>query len=149
MTPESVIPVVVDAPQHAGLGATLDYLAAAPLPPGTLVQVPLGRRQVTGIVWPRRVGEPAGAAQLRPVQQALLSLPPLGPAWMQLVEFCAAYYQRSIGEVALSVLPPELRKLDDARMGKRLERLRRPAPAALPAAAQAQLPPLTDEQQAA
>ena len=85
----------------------------------------LGRRSVTGIVWPRRVGEPAGAAQLRPVQEAMLSLPPLGPAWMQLVEFSAAYYQRSIGEVALSVLPPELRKLDDARMGNRLERLRR------------------------
>jgi primosomal protein N' (replication factor Y) (superfamily II helicase) len=149
MTPDSVIPVVVDAPQHAGLGATLDYLAAAPLPPGTLVQVPLGRRQVTGIVWPRRVGEPAGAAQLRPVQQALLSLPPLGPAWTQLVEFTAAYYQRSIGEVALSVLPPELRKLDDARLGKRLERLRRLASAGLPPTAEPCLPPLTDEQAAA
>ena len=122
---------------------------ASPLPAGTLVQVPLGRRSVTGIVWPRRVGEPAGAAQLRPVQQAMLSLSPLGPAWLQLVEFSAAYYQRSIGEVALSVLPPELRKLDDARMGNRLERLRRMVSASLPPAAEPCLPPLTDEQAAA
>ncbi|MGL6110460.1 MAG: replication restart helicase PriA, partial [Rubrivivax sp.] len=146
MTPESVVPVVVDAPQHAGLGATLDYAAALPLPAGTLVQVPLGRRSVTGIVWPQRVGEPAAAAQLRPVQQAMLSLPPLGPAWMQLVAFSAGYYQRSLGELALSVLPPELRKLDDAQMGKRLERLRRLASAALPPAATPCLPALTDEQ---
>ena len=76
------------------------------------------------------------------------SLPPLGPAWMQLVEFCAGYYQRSLGEVALSVLPPELRKLDDAQMARRLERLSRSA--AQPAAGRRPaLPALTDEQAAA
>jgi len=72
-------------------------------------------------------------------------LPPLGPAWMQLVEFCASYYQRSIGEVALSVLPPELRKLDDTRMARRLDKLRRLA--ADPAAPKPPtVPALTAEQ---
>jgi primosomal protein N' (replication factor Y) len=117
--------VVVDAPQHAGLNATLDYLCDPPLPPGSLVQVPLGRRSVTGLVWRRRLGESATAPQLRAVQSGMPSLAPLGPAWMQLVEFCAGYYQRSVGEVALSVLPPELRKLDDTQMARRLERLKR------------------------
>jgi primosomal protein N' (replication factor Y) len=142
------LPVIVDAPQHAGLNATLDYLCEQPLAPGTLVQVPLGRRDVPGIVWARRHGPVPEAVQLRPVHSAMHMLPPLGLAWMRLVEFCAGYYQRSLGEVALSVLPPELRKLDDAQMARRIARLQRlPPPAATtpdPA-----WPDLTDEQAAA
>src|SRR5689334_13327210 len=45
------VEVVVDAPQHAGLGPALTYLTPAALPPGTLVRIPLGRRKTTGIVW--------------------------------------------------------------------------------------------------
>jgi primosomal protein N' (replication factor Y) len=148
MTEASVVPVVVDAPQHAGLNATLDYLSATPLPPGSLVQVPLGRRSVPGVVWHRRIGEAAVGVQLREIQAGMPSLAPLGRAWMQLVEFCAGYYQRSLGEVALSVLPPELRKLDDTQMARRLERLRRQAEAGT-APAEPSLPRLTDEQAAA
>jgi primosomal protein N' (replication factor Y) len=148
MTEASVVPVVVDAPQHAGLNATLDYRSAAPLPPGSLVQVPLGRRSVPGVVWHRRIGEAAVGVQLRDVQAAMPSLAPLGRAWMQLVEFCAGYYQRSLGEVALSVLPPELRKLDDTQMARRLERLRRQTEAGA-VVADPVLPSLTEEQAAA
>jgi len=84
VTTPTVLPVVVDAPQHVGLSATLDYEAHANLAPGTLVQVPLGRRSVPGIVWRRRLGEPADGVQLRHVQAAITGLPPLGLAWMQL-----------------------------------------------------------------
>ena len=146
MTEPVLLPVVVDAPQHAGLNATLDYLCERHLPPGSVVQVPLGRRSVPGVVWHRRLGEASASTQLRAVQAAMPSLQPLGPAWMQLVEFCAAYYQRSLGEVALSVLPPELRKLDDAQMARRLERLQRHAAPAPHAVAKPVLPPLTEEQ---
>jgi primosomal protein N' (replication factor Y) len=148
MSQPTVVPVVVDAPQHAGLNATLDYLCDPPLPPGSLVQVPLGRRSVTGLVWRRRLGQGADAAQLRAVQSAIPSLAPLGPAWMQLVEFCAGYYQRSLGEVALSVLPPELRRLNDGQMARRLERLdgQSKSPASDEGLAQ---PELSDEQVAA
>jgi len=148
MTEPSVVPVVVDAPQHAGLNATLDYLSPTALPPGSLVQVPLGRRSVPGMVWHRRIGAAAEGVQLREIHAAMPSLAPLGSAWMQLVAFCAGYYQRSLGEVALSVLPPELRKLDDAQMSRRLERLRRQADAGT-VPAEAALPSLTDEQAAA
>jgi primosomal protein N' (replication factor Y) len=148
MAEPSVVPVVVDAPQHAGLNATLDYCSATPLPPGSLVQVPLGRRRVPGVVWHQRIGEAADGVQLRDIQAAMPVLAPLGRAWMQLVEFCAGYYQRSLGEVALSVLPPELRKLDDTQMSRRLERLRRQAGADA-ATAEPVLPRLTDEQAAA
>jgi primosomal protein N' (replication factor Y) len=148
MSEAVVLPVVVDAPQHAGLSATLDYRCDLPLPAGSLVQVPLGRRSVPGVVWHRRLGEAAESPQLRSVEAAMPSLPPLGAAWMQLVEFCAGYYQRSVGEVALSVLPPELRKLDDAQIARRLERLKRSAEVP-DAAAAPELPELTDEQAAA
>ena len=116
--------VAVDTPQHAGLNAPLDYVSTQAHEPGALVRVPLGKRQVTGIVWP---GEPGDEApeKLREVVHGFDALPPLGPAWCQLVEFAAAYYQRGVGEIALSVLPPELRKLDAAQVANRIAKLRK------------------------
>jgi primosomal protein N' (replication factor Y) len=113
--------VAVETPQHSGLGAPLDYESECLLPVGTLVRVPLGRREVPGLVWP---GAPADdTPALKPVLQALASLPPLSAAWCGLVAFAASYYQRGVGEVALSVLPPELRKLDDTQLAQRIGRL--------------------------
>ena len=131
------IRVAVETPQHSGLGQPLDYLASEALVPGTLVRVPLGRRDVPGVVWPGTLApdEPGG---LKPVRQWHASLPPLGPRWCELVEFAAGYYQRGVGEVALSVLPPELRRLDDVQLARRVEKLRKrmadtaPAPEASP-----------------
>jgi primosomal protein N' (replication factor Y) (superfamily II helicase) len=142
--------VAVDAPQHTGLAAPLDYSSERPLPPGTLVSVPFGRREVAGIVWH---GEPTHEAvpALRPVGAALGALPPLGAAWRELVDFAAAYYQRSTGEIALSVLPPELRKLGDAQVANRIRKLQK-ALAAAPAVDAAEAvgaPPLTADQAAA
>jgi primosomal protein N' (replication factor Y) len=116
--------VAVEAPQHTGLQTALDYLCERRLPPGTLVRVPLGRREVAGVVWP---GEPSDepSLALKPIAQVLQALPPLSARWCELVEFAAAYYQRGLGEVALSVLPPELRKLDDAQLTNRITRLRK------------------------
>ena len=45
------VPVAVDVPQHSGLVDRLDYESDRPLAAGTLVRVPLGRRDVPGIVW--------------------------------------------------------------------------------------------------
>ena len=114
--------VAVDAPQHTGLAGPLDYVSDRPLPPGTLVHVPLGARSVPGIVWHGDAGGADGLA-LRPIGATLNSLPPLSAAWRALVDFTAAYYQRSTGEVALSVLPPELRQLDDAQLENRIKKL--------------------------
>jgi len=116
--------VAVDAPQHTGLGAPLDYRSERVLLPGTLVRVPLGRREVPGIVWDTGSGEPA-PGELREVSLALDVLAPLGEPWRGLVDFTAAYYQRGTGEVALSVLPPELRKLDNAQLTSRIAKLRK------------------------
>ena len=122
------VSVAVETPAHAGLAATLDYSSERALAPGSLVRVPLGRREVPGIVWRSRCADASPPDQLRPVLDALEALPPLSDAWMRLVEFAAAYYQRSVGEMALSVLPGELRKLDTAQLAKRLSRLAKRAP---------------------
>ncbi len=138
--------VAVAAPQHSGLTGPLDYTSEYMLLPGTLVSVPFGRREVPGLVWS---GEPsdAAAANLRPVSHANSSLPPLNGAWLNLVEFSSAYYQRSVGELALSVLPPELRKLDDAQIANRILKLHK-ALAARPAAAIETDAPVLNEAQA-
>jgi primosomal protein N' (replication factor Y) len=139
------VSVAVETPQHTALSAPLDYAAEQAWPPGTLVRVPLGRRTVTGIVWGLPTGELPAGAVLRPIEQALTALPPLPEAWRALVSFAAGYYQRGLGELALAVLPPELRKLDATQLGRRLKRAR---PAAVAAEGPA-LRPLTPEQAAA
>jgi len=149
--------VAVETPRHSAVGGLLDYTSEQPLAPGTLLQVPLGRRKVPGIVWEPDARAPGAAPDLpehdlRAVAAPLASLPPLDAEWRALVAFSAGYYQRGTGELALSVLPPELRKLDDVMLGRRLARLRqrvqREAAAGGAAAAPA-LPALTAEQQAA
>ena len=129
--------VAVDTPQHSGLSAPLDYLSPIAHAPGTLVQVPLGKRELLGIVWdaPADAQPPLEDSQLRPIGDALDALPPLNAAWRQLLTFAATYYQRSIGELALSVLPPQLRELSAAQLQQRLKKL-----AKLPATAAASAP---------
>lgn len=128
------------------MGSPLDYACDAAPPPGTVARVPLGRREVVGIVWdPAGAGEPP-SAELRPLGPALAALPPLSARWRRLVEFAAGYYQRGLGELALSVLPPQLHTQTDAQLAKRIAKLaREPLPDAVPEP----LPELTAEQAAA
>ncbi len=153
--------VAVEAPQHSGLTGPLDYLGPQDLTPGTLVHVTLGRRDVMGLVWDDLPGgqdlpegEPLPESELRPVGEALDALPPLSDRWRRLVDFAAGYYQRSIGELALAVLPPQLRDLDGRQLQARLKKLEKAEAAAAKAAAEAPAatsprPALTAQQQAA
>jgi primosomal protein N' (replication factor Y) len=133
--------VAVETPQHSGLGEPLDYASACELQPGTLLRVPLGKREVTGVVWDGVAGD---RAELRDVGDVLAVLPPLSSAWRRLVDFAAGYYQRGVGELALSVLPPQLREQSDTMLAKRIAKLLKPAPAA--AVPPPSLPALNDEQ---
>ncbi len=151
---EGRISVAVETPQHAGLGGVLDYFwapsAAGLSPPaaGTLMRVPLGRRTVPGIVWPSRPSDVVFApGQLKPPAEVVAGLAPLSLTWIALVNFAADYYQRGIGELALTVLPPELRKLSAAQIGKRVARLLK-SPPAPPGGPEPLLPELTPEQAA-
>ncbi len=138
--------VVVPTPAHSTIRGPLSYLSELPLAPGMLVRVPLGRREVLGVVWDEGPGPDFdGPMDTRPIAGALEGVAPLSEGWRQLVAFSAQYYQRGLGEVALAALPPQLRDLNTAQLARRLKR-----PAGAP-----QVPPcatdreLTPEQQAA
>ena len=117
-------------PAHSGLQGTLGYRWFTALAPGTLVRVPLGRREVLGMVWEDEEPADTDAAileGLKPVASVLDAVPSLAAPWRALIAFAARYYQRSLGEVALSVLPAALRESSreqlDRRLGKRLRAL--------------------------
>ncbi|HLU14852.1 MAG TPA: primosomal protein N' [Burkholderiaceae bacterium] len=141
--------VVLDVP----LFSHYDYRVAQPVPVGTRVIVPFGRRKMVGVV----VEQPATPAlepdQIRDVDEVLTDTPPLPVDWLRFAAFAAQYYQRPLGEVILPSLPASLRKVS-AYQGKRsaggpVHRLkRRKQPAIVPVAAQPS-PGLNAEQLAA
>jgi primosomal protein N' (replication factor Y) len=116
--------VVVATPAHSGVAEGLCYRSELLLAPGTLVRVPLGAREVLGVVWECPDVAPVGLseARTRDVAGVLEGLPPLNDRWRQLVQFTARYYQRSLGEVALAALPPQLRDLSNVQLARRLKR---------------------------
>jgi len=132
VSPTHWLDIAVQTPAHSGVGTLLSYRSDAPFAPGQLVRVPLGRREVMGVVW-RQAQVPADLAPhaIKPVLGTLDGLPPLNAEWRQLVGFAAQYYQRALGEVALSVLPPQLRELDSTQLARRLKKLPADSPVAL------------------
>lgn len=141
--PGHTIAVAVQTPAHSGMGDLLTYRSAQPLAPGTLVRVPLGRREVLGVVWEALAAPPEGV-DLRAVAAVLDGIAPLDAHWRRLVNFAARYYQRSLGEIALMALPPQLRDLQPEQLARRL---RRPAPTAQTDAAAVPLVALSAEQE--
>jgi len=118
------IDVAVQTPAHSALGDVLSYTSPVSVAPGALVRVPLGRREVLGVAWAVRSADedPGSDLELKPVAGVLDALPPLGDGWRDLVGFAARYYQRSLGEIALAALPPQLRDLNAVQLARRLKR---------------------------
>ena len=124
-------------PAYSQMASALSYLSSEVPPPGTLVRVPLGQRELLGVVWD---DSPAQAqqstvdpAKLRPIADVLTSLPPLSSHWRSLISFAASYYQRAKGEVALAALPPQLRDLSQVQLGRKLKKLAKIANQPMPA----------------
>lgn len=151
---DQIIDVVVDLPAHSRLGGKLSYFGDAV--PGRIVRVPLGKKSVSGIVWERNkeeLDEEEFSYELKKVEEVFEELPPLGMHWRALVEFTSRYYQRSLGEVALQALPPDLRKLNCLQLQRRLVRLENKIKKEEDAPAKVQLgekiiPQLTSQQEA-
>ena len=138
--------VVVATPAHSAVAGPLTYRSESPLTPGTLVRVPLGKREVLGVVWSN--AEDSGnllETQTKNIAGVLDGLSPLSTSWRALVSFTASYYQRSLGEVALAALPPQLRELTSVQL---VRRLKRPAPNTSRAPSTAHSIALTPQQQA-
>lgn len=141
------ISVMVHTPAHSGLGGALTYVSESPLEPGSLVRVPLGQRELLGVVWDHaEQPDDLPASQLKSVLHVLQGIAPLSATWRQLVSFAASYYQRSAGEVALAALPTQLRDLSAEQWERRLKRK---AKASDPTLAATPIPATTAEQQAA
>ncbi|MEY4583942.1 MAG: primosomal protein [Pseudomonadota bacterium] len=106
----------------------LTYLSDQLLQVGSFVRVPLGSRELLGVVWGKLdlPPEPMFTAQGKELElkaiTAGLGIQAVSPAWLKLVSFTANYYQRSLGEVALAALPPQLRTLDALQVERRLKR---------------------------
>ena len=118
--------VVLPTPAHGRLPEVLSYCHSAPLPLGTLVRVPLGARELLGVVWAVAESAKEGVhgselATLKPITAAL-DLPPLDKAWVDLIRFAAGYYQRFAGELAMAALPPQLRDLDEVQFARLIKK---------------------------
>ena len=115
--------VVVALPAHSALTGPLSYLSERALAPGTLVRAPLGKREVLGVVWDSATSSgDVPQLQIKGIAGTLSDLAPLNARWRALVSFTASYYQRSLGEVALAALPPQLRELTAVQLARRLKR---------------------------
>ena len=104
--------VLVSLPAHANISGPLTYLHSQPLDAGTLVRVPFGKGEVLGVVWYGGEAYDASNQQftglvLKPITSVIEGIDALDSSWLGLVEFAAAYYQRSLGEMALQALPPQ------------------------------------------
>ena len=91
------------------------------VPLGALVVVPFGRTRKVGVAVELAASTTIPAARLRDVESVVEDVAPLGGEALELYEFCAAYYQRPLGEVVAASLPPRLRQVR--------RRTLRPAPA--------------------
>jgi primosomal protein N' (replication factor Y) len=139
--------IVVAAPAHSSITGPLTYESESALSPGQLVRVPLGRREVLGVVWAERADAGAlTAAQRKSVAGALEGIEPLSPNWRSLIGFTASYYQRALGEVALAALPPQLRELDASGLTRRLKRHAKASHSRTTAPTEAARPVLSEQQ---
>ena len=118
------VDVAVQTPAHSQIGSVLTYTHTCTLPVGSLVRVPLGHREVLGVVTQVHTQQPCALdnSKTRPLTH-VLPLPSLSQDWLDLVNFAARYYQRSLGEVAAQALPPSLHKLSPEQLGRVLKRL--------------------------
>ena len=115
--------VVVATPAHSAIAGPLTYRSTTSLSIGTLVRVPLGKREVLGMVWEQLSQSPGlPEMQVRDIAGVLEDLAPLQNTWLRLIGFTAGYYQRSLGEVALAALPPQLKDLTGVQLARRLKR---------------------------
>ena len=116
--------VAVSAPAHSQVGGLLTYVTELPASVGQLVRVPFGNREVLGVVWGVHTTAPQSLSShtLRQVIAVLEAVAPLSAHWLQLVQFTAQYYQRSLGEVAMAALPPQLRDLTPVQLARRFKK---------------------------
>ena len=101
--------VALDVP----LDGAFDFRIPEELSPavGSLVEVPFGRARRVGLVVGRAARSEVPASRLRDIESTVADVAPLGERELELYSFCARYYQRPLGEVIATALPPRLRQV--------------------------------------
>ncbi|MDH5263368.1 MAG: primosomal protein N' [Betaproteobacteria bacterium] len=79
-------------------------------PRGSLVVVPFGRAAKVGVVTARPTRTEVPENRLRELAKVVDDVAPLAERDFALLEFCASYYHRPLGEVIQASLPPRLRQ---------------------------------------
>ncbi|MEM9810216.1 MAG: primosomal protein N' [Pseudomonadota bacterium] len=100
-------------PMPVGDGYDYQVPQGLEIQPGDFVVVPLGPRQVTGVVWPSPSDLSVPDAKLKPMIKRHAA-PPLSPQVMDFVDWCARYYMVSRGAILRMVLRGE-QGLQDVR----------------------------------
>lgn len=99
--PTIAVPVLVPmpAPGPYSYGVPEDMVVE----PGSIVQVPLGPRQVIGVVWDKNDGRPVDPKKLRPITKTF-DCPPLREEMRRFIDWVASYTLSPPGLVAKMAL---------------------------------------------
>lgn len=104
-----IIRVALDVP----VDTLFDYLApdVTPHDIGARVQVPFGRKLVTGIIMAVSTHSSVSSGKLKPAAHIFRDIPPLPAALFDLFKFCSDYYHHPLGAVVMNALPGRLRSI--------------------------------------
>ncbi len=100
-----IVRVALDVPIHT----LFDYMADEPVAPGQRVVVPLGRRQMIGVVMESVATSDLPHGRIKKVLRVLDDSEPLSAGLLELLKFCSDYYHYPIGPTVISALPTRLR----------------------------------------
>ncbi|HEY8084588.1 MAG TPA: primosomal protein N', partial [Methylophilaceae bacterium] len=110
-----ILRVALDLP----VDRLFDYLdGGSNVKVGQRVLVPFGKRQIIGIVLARIAVSEIADSKLKSILQAFEEESPLPAPTLQLLKFCADYYQYPLGQALLSALPSRLREPRPALLPK-------------------------------
>lgn len=80
-------------------------------PRGTLVIVPFGRARKVGVVVGHAARSEIAPERLKAIESVVADVPAIAERDLGLLEFCARYYVRPLGEVIGTSLPSRLRQV--------------------------------------
>ena len=104
-----IIRVALDVP----VATLFDYLAsdATAQDIGARVQVPFGRKLMTGVIMEVSACSSVSPDKLKPAAHIFHDVPPLPVALLELFKFCSNYYHHPLGAVVMNALPGRLRSI--------------------------------------
>lgn len=82
---------------------------------GRRVLVPFGSKEAVGIVMETSATPAVAANKLKPIKRVYDDMPPLPPATLNLIRFCADYYHSPPGQAAACALPVFFRRANTLR----------------------------------